>query len=152
MSVWAADWNLCTMVSAHWDIPGLLLVSIHHQQPVWDGLTVTCNRYVFYEGVIITAKSYRLFWGGFVTGFLLLFAGHWWAGPGVNWVGILIFCVCVSYHVILEMEDTHHFSFIQSHQCTRESCLRSIKKGEYSKLGVTKDKTFHRSFVILGEN
>lgn len=37
------------------------------------------------------SKSYRLFWGGFVTVFLLLFAGHWWAGPGANWVGILIF-------------------------------------------------------------
>lgn len=57
------------------------------------------------------SKSYRLFWGGFVTVFLLLFAGHWWAGPGANWVGILIFCLCVSYHVILEMEDTHRFFF-----------------------------------------
>lgn len=60
MSVWATDWNLCTVVSAHWDVPGLLLVSIHHQQPVWDGLTVTCHRYVFYEGVVIQIVLRRI--------------------------------------------------------------------------------------------
>lgn len=32
-------------VSAHRDLPVLLLVSIHHQQPVWDGLTVSFHRW-----------------------------------------------------------------------------------------------------------
>lgn len=34
-------------VLAHWDLPVLLLVSIHNQQPVWDGLTVTFRGWEF---------------------------------------------------------------------------------------------------------
>lgn len=34
----------CLCVSAHRDLPVLLLIPVHHQQPVWDGLTAAVHR------------------------------------------------------------------------------------------------------------
>lgn len=33
--------------SAHWDILGMLPVSLYHQQPIWDGVMILCHGYVF---------------------------------------------------------------------------------------------------------
>ena len=43
-----SDFTQPMCLSGHRDIPGLLLVSLHNQQPVWDGLTVTLRRSAFY--------------------------------------------------------------------------------------------------------
>lgn len=153
MSVWAADWNLCTMVSAYWDIPGLLLVSIYHQQPVWDGLTVTLPKVCllwgsYHNSQVIQIVLRRICNWPSASICRSLMSRSWCE---LSW-DFNILCLCF---LSCNFRDGRHsplFLLFNLTNAQGNHVCGASKKGEYSKLGVTKDKTFHRSFVILGVN